>query len=244
MWRTIIKYSLAGVFITAVSVVSASAQMFGDESPAPAASAPASPSRGWSNRDILNGSGKQGTSPQAFQRNNAQAETVQPAKAATTATKPPAKVEVENPEEWQYKYTPQLKRPTLDGVKRGTTAVYPISLDGSPKEKDDRLIFLYYSDFSVKRLLSGTITCNVRFQIMSTLDRKLNNLSVRLRWPNMETVLTFIDVVPNQLTHFDYALLGEGCYSMDKIPNIVVNRCRVKGLSQKECAAKIRWLRK
>ena len=31
---------------------------------------------------------------------------------------------------------------------------------------------------------------------------------------------------------------------MDRIPNIIVNRCRVKGLSQQDCAAKIRWLRK
>ena len=38
--------------------------------------------------------------------------------------------------------------------------------------------------------------------------------------------------------------MGEGCYSMDKIPNIVVNRCRVSKMSARDCASKIRWLRK
>lgn len=157
---------------------------------------------------------------------------------------PPAKVEVENPEDYVYKAMPRKLRPTLDGVKRGTTSIYPIAYNGAEKAEDEPLIFLLYSDFSVNKLLSGTVTCNVRFQIITTLDRKLTNLSVRLRWPDMETTLSFIDVPPNQMVHHDYTLIGDGCYSMDKIPNIIVNRCRVKGLSQTDCAAKIRWLKK
>ena len=157
---------------------------------------------------------------------------------------PPAKVDVENPEDYIYKAVPRKLRPTLDGVQRGTTSIYPIAYNGAQKAEDEPLIFLLYSDFSVNKLLSGTVTCNVRFQIITTLDRKLTNLSVRLRWPEMETTLSFIDVPPNQMVHHDYTLVGDGCYSMDKIPNIIVNRCRVKGLSQKDCAAKIRWLKK
>lgn len=161
-----------------------------------------------------------------------------------TSNNPPAKVDVVNPEDYVYKAMPRKLRPTLDGVKRGTSSIYPVTFGDTPKAEDEPLIFLFYKDFSVNKLLSGTVTCSVRFQILTTLDRKLNNLSVRLRWPEMETTLTFIDVAPNQMVHYDYTLLGEGCYSMDKIPNIIVNRCRVKGLSQKECAAKIRWLKK
>lgn len=171
--------------------------------------------------------------------------TVSQAKPQTNEPKgPPAKVDVENPEDYIYKAMPRKLRPTLDGVKRGTTSIYPIAYNGAQKAEDEPLIFLLYSDFSVNKLLSGTVTCNVRFQIITTLDRKLTNLSVRLRWPEMETTLSFIDVPPNQMVHHDYALIGDGCYSMDKIPNIVVNRCRVKGLSQTDCAAKVRWLRK
>ena len=139
---------------------------------------------------------------------------------------------------------PQIKRPTLDGVKRGTVAIYPLATGDDAKLANETSIFLFYSDFTVNRLMSGMVTCNVRFQILTTLNRRLNNLSVKLRWPDMETALSFSDVPPNQTVHFDYTLIGDGCYSMDKIPNIIVNRCRVKGLSQKDCAAKVRWLRK
>lgn len=86
--------------------------------------------------------------------------------------------------------------------------------------------------------------CNVRFNIMTTLDRKLNNLSVRLKWPKLETTLSFISVNPNEQTYLSYTLLGEGCYTMDKLPNIVVNRCRVKNMTQQDCASRIRWLKK
>ena len=157
---------------------------------------------------------------------------------------PPAKIDVTDPENYIYRYMPREKRPTLDGVKRGTSAIFPVYYPGAEKAEDEPLIFLFYSDFNVEKLMSGTVICNVRFQILTTLNSKLTNLSVRLRWPEMETTLSFIDVPPNQMVHYDYALMGDGCYSMDKIPNIVVNRCRAKGLSQKNCAAKIRWIRK
>ncbi|MGN0913915.1 MAG: hypothetical protein ACI4OW_03375 [Alphaproteobacteria bacterium] len=142
------------------------------------------------------------------------------------------------------RYIPQVLRPTLDGSKRGRTSMRQVVKDGEAMPEDDALIFLYYSDFSLEQTLSGTIMCNVRFNIMTTLDRKLNNLSVRLKWPKLETTLSFISVNPNEQTYLSYTLLGEGCYTMDKLPNIVVNRCRVKNMTQQDCASRIRWLKK
>ena len=232
------EFLAAGIWISPVA-----GQMFGDDGAAVSSSAPAAAkgqakapaTQGWSNRDRLNSWGKQPTA--AAPKAKAEAKSVQ-------QPKPPAKVEVENPEDYIYKNVPQIKRPTLDGVKRGTVAIYPLATGDDAKLANETSIFLFYSDFTVNRLMSGMVTCNVRFQILTTLNRRLNNLSVKLRWPDMETALSFSDVPPNQTVHFDYTLIGDGCYSMDKIPNIIVNRCRVKGLSQKDCAAKVRWLRK
>lgn len=142
------------------------------------------------------------------------------------------------------RYVPQVMRPTLDGSKRGRTSMRQVVKDGEAMPEDDALIFLYYSDFSLEQTLSGTIMCNVRFNIMTTLDRKLNNLSVRLKWPKLETTLSFVSVNPNEQTYLSYTLLGEGCYTMDKLPNIIVNRCRVKNMTQQDCAGRIRWLKK
>lgn len=149
---------------------------------------------------------------------------------------------VDNPEDYIYKKVKQIDRPTLDGVKRGRTSVVPAIDDG--KTEAEGYIYLYYSDFVVHRRTADSVMCDVKFQILTTFDRKLNTLAVRLKWPNMETPLSFIDVNPNQQYHMIYSLLGNGCYSMDGIPNVIINRCRIKGMSQEECARRVRWLKK
>ncbi len=131
--------------------------------------------------------------------------------------------------------------PTDDGSKRGSTAFISINSD---KEEDDGNIFLYYSNFKMRRTLATGLGCQVRFHILNGLNKRVSNLSVKLVWPGLNTPLSFDNINPNTENYFDYALFGEGCYQMDKIPNIVVNRCRVKGMSQEGCANRIRWLSK
>ncbi|MFR1032316.1 MAG: hypothetical protein ACLSE6_07320 [Alphaproteobacteria bacterium] len=71
--------------------------------------------------------------------------------AAKPATVPGAAADrrrqrvVENPEDYLYKSLPQVKRPTLDGVKRGTTIIRPIMYDEILCQRRNP-IFLYYSD--------------------------------------------------------------------------------------------------
>lgn len=147
----------------------------------------------------------------------------------------------------QYKsQTQQLLSPTVDGSQRGAVAMGQIvrKNNGRLTAAATSSIFLYYDNFSIRRGLMGDVSCDVRFYVMTTLDRKLSTLSVKLKWPKMETALNFMDVPPNVETYFDYTLVGDGCYSMDKTPNVIVNRCRVTKMSQEECAAKIKWLKK
>lgn len=103
-------------------------------------------------------------------------------------------------------------------------------------------IMLYMRDFKISRNINGIPNCDMRFYVLSTLDEKITNISYRLKWPNIETALSFDNVKPNSAMYFDYSLLGNGCYNMDKAPNIIVNRCRVKGMSQQDCANAIEWL--
>jgi len=149
---------------------------------------------------------------------------------------------VVDPEDYIYKNVPQIDRPTLDGVKRGRTSVVPVVQNS--KVKSEGYIYIFYSDFSVDSMMNGATTCDVKFQVLTTLDRKLSSLALRLQWKEMDTPLNFIDVNPNQMYHMNYTLLGDGCYSMDAVPNIVINRCRVKGMTQEECARRVRWIRK
>ncbi len=129
--------------------------------------------------------------------------------------------------------------------KRGTGApIRRVVKPGDKQTEEESLIFLYYKDFKISQTMGGLVMCDVRFIVLHTLENKINNLSFRLKWPSMETSLSYNDVEPNTETYIDYTLVGDGCYSMDKIPNVIVNRCRAKGLSQSACANKIRWLKK
>ncbi len=130
---------------------------------------------------------------------------------------------------------------TGDGSPRGTAAF--ISTD-SEKGTEDGNIFLFYSNFKISRTAATGLGCRVRFHILNGLNNRVSNISVKLVWPGLNTPVSFNNVNPNTENYFDYALFGEGCYNMDKIPNIVVNRCRVRGMSQEACANRIRWLTK
>lgn len=130
---------------------------------------------------------------------------------------------------------------TKDGSERGSVGFDKMRNDGL---LTNSYIFIYYDNFSINKSMTGDVRCSMRFVVTTTLDRKLNNLSMKLVWPEMETALTFQNIAPNVDAYQYYTLLGEGCYSLDKIPNIIVNRCRVANMSAQSCASKIRWLRK
>lgn len=136
----------------------------------------------------------------------------------------------------------RLNTPTLDGSVRGGQAF--VEMDDKGRMKKVTKIFLFYDKFKITNYLSGSASCNARFNILSNLDQKINQLDIKLVWPGLTTTLSFSNVQPNTQTYYNYSLLGDGCYNMDKAPNIIVNRCRVKGMTAAECANKLLWLSK
>ena len=133
-------------------------------------------------------------------------------------------------------------KPTLDGSVRGRTSVRALIPDKQKKD-NDQYILMYMENFTMEQIYEGTPSCSMRFIVLTNLDRKVSQFAVKLVWPQIATTLSFVDIRPNTRTYYDYTLLGEGCYTMDVEPNIIVNRCRIKGSSSKDCASKIRWLR-
>lgn len=106
---------------------------------------------------------------------------------------------------------------------------------------ENEKIYMYMRDFSVRRNINGRVSCDMRFYLDSKVKEKITNISYRLKWPKIETALSFSAVEPQALTYVDYTLYGKGCYEMDSAPNIIVNRCRIKGRTQEHCASIIKW---
>lgn len=136
----------------------------------------------------------------------------------------------------------RLNTPTNDGSQRGGQAFVEVDEKGRMKKAEN--IFLFYDEFKITNYMANTATCDVRFNILSNLDRKITQLDVKLVWPDITTTLSFSDISPNTQTYYNYSLIGNGCYGMDVAPNIIVNRCRVKGFTASECASKLLWLSK
>lgn len=132
-------------------------------------------------------------------------------------------------------------RPTTDGAPRGRVAIY--KLDEQGKRQEVSQIFMYYDNFRISRSIGGMTTCDVRFYVNTNLNSRLISLDTKLVWPGLTTAVSFVNVEPNTPTYLDYTLMGDGCYSLDKMPNIIVNRCRVRGLTAADCARKITWLK-
>ncbi len=137
--------------------------------------------------------------------------------------------------------TPQKVAPTNQPTGSGAK-IRRVYKEGEPQDGPSEIIALRMENFKILRFSSNT-SCRMRFIILTNLSQNITSLDVKLSWPQMSTSLSFSDIVPNQSTYVDYALLGDGCYTMDSIPNIEVNRCRVKGMTQEQCSSLIRWLR-
>ena len=109
-------------------------------------------------------------------------------------------------------------------------------IDDSP-----RSILVYYENYQLHRSLDGITRCSLRMIVLNDLETRVSDLSFKLHWPEISTVVQMNRMNPGVRTYKDIMLLGKGCMNIDAIPTIEVNRCRVKGMSQNECADRVRW---
>ncbi len=104
-------------------------------------------------------------------------------------------------------------------------------------------ILMYYKNFKVNTTPSGRIMCDFDLIIHNSTPNKITTLNTQLVWPSIKTSASFYEVPAYSERYTSMTLIGQGCYSMDKTPNIVVNHCRVKGMSGEECSAAILWVK-
>ena len=115
--------------------------------------------------------------------------------------------------------------------------------DGVVFENDDdnRKILVYYDNYKLEKGMDNLVHCSFRLYVLNDMTEKLSNISLKLKWPEISTNVQMVQVNPGVRTYIDTMLLGNGCYTMDKTPVIEVNRCRVKGKTEEQCAAAVHW---
>ena len=104
-----------------------------------------------------------------------------------------------------------------------------------------RSILISYEDYKINRSFDDWVRCSLRIYVLNDLTERVTNFSFKLHWPDMDTSIQMNRLNPGVRTYKDVVLLGEGCYNLDKAPTVEVNRCRVKGMTQEQCADAVKW---
>ena len=112
---------------------------------------------------------------------------------------------------------------------------------GDPK---DRKILVYIENYKVNKGYDGIARCSMRVYVLNDLEERINNLGFKLIWPEIRTSIQMVKLEPGVKSYNNIMLLGDGCFSIDKTPTLEVNRCRVKGKTEEQCAKAVRWFKR
>lgn len=134
-------------------------------------------------------------------------------------------------------------QPKNDSLPQRNVQIKPVSNAYDQSDKNKGAIKIYMRDFSVSKTVAGYATCSLKLYVESSLPNAISNISFRLKWPKMDAPFSFDDIAPNATVYHGNVFLGDTCYALDVTPNIIVNRCRIKGMSQQDCTNMIEWVK-
>ena len=89
--------------------------------------------------------------------------------------------------------------------------------------------------------ITGRTKCAFGVTLKSTLNKKLQNLSLRLVYPHRTFAFIFRNVDAKESSERYISTSGDICYNLSGVPDIDINRCRIYSASGKECAKRLIW---
>ncbi len=121
--------------------------------------------------------------------------------------------------------------------------VFTLKMVGDELVVDDnaRTILISYENYQINQSFDNWVRCSLRVYVLNDLTERVTNFSFKLHWPDIDASVQMNRLNPGVRTYKDIVLLGNGCFNLDKTPTIEVNRCRVKGMSQEQCADAVKW---
>lgn len=121
--------------------------------------------------------------------------------------------------------------------------VFTLKMVGDELVVDDnaRTILISYENYQINQSFDNWVRCSLRVYVLNDFTERVTNFSFKLHWPDIDASVQMNRLNPGVRTYKDIVLLGNGCFNLDKTPTIEVNRCRVKGMSQEQCADAVKW---
>lgn len=95
--------------------------------------------------------------------------------------------------------------------------------------------------FKLTQDMLGRTVCTFGVTLESTLNKEIKTLALRLVYTETAFAFVFRDVKANGSDERYISTRGDICYNLTGIPDIDINRCRIFGANDDECAKRIKW---
>lgn len=111
-----------------------------------------------------------------------------------------------------------------------------------PVDPNGHLV-LTYDSFDPDVTLSGRYSCGIHLYLQNLSDQRLDQVNVKLAWPEINTVLSYSDLEIGAESHLEYRLAGMGCRTIEGArPTIEATTCRLDGATEETCRELFLWL--
>ena len=87
----------------------------------------------------------------------------------------------------------------------------------------------------------GRQMCSFGVTLRSTLDKDIRMLALKLAFPLQDYAFIYRDIKANGVQEKFIRGIGDICYNLSEAPDIEINRCRIFGANEDECAKRIKW---
>ncbi len=91
-----------------------------------------------------------------------------------------------------------------------------------------------------KDVLNRTM-CSFGVTVKSTLDKDIRMLALKLAFPLQDYAFIYRDIKANGVEEKFIRGVGDICFNLSEAPDIEINRCRIYGANEDECAKRIKW---
>ncbi len=109
-------------------------------------------------------------------------------------------------------------------------------LEGELKIGISKGSFVFFKD------ILGRTKCSFGVTLKSTLNRSINNISLRLEYPdNNRFAFIFKDIKENSADEHFITTDGDICYFVDGVPHINIHKCKVRKEKSDVCAKLMTW---
>lgn len=107
--------------------------------------------------------------------------------------------------------------------------------------ENDVYLSIVAGSYKVFQSLAGITKCSFSVKLRSEINRQINMIALSLKYPDRSFAFIFRDIPEKGEQIKNITTVGDICYNLGGIPDISINKCKIKSASGDDCAKHIKW---